>query len=130
MRDAELPAPANLRDALPVVDARSMLESFVRSIAADAARTELLAIGGFIPVERNDARIPVRANSDTPAPDAREVMSTVEVAAFLGVDRDTVYDAAARGEIPHRRIGKRLLFSRSQLVSWLGACKAAQGRNG
>lgn len=59
-----------------------------------------------------------------------EVMSADETAAFLGVDRNTVYDAAGRNEIPHRRIGKRLLFSRAQLVSWLGACKAAPVRNG
>lgn len=54
-----------------------------------------------------------------------EVMDADEVAAFLGVDRKTVYDYAGRGEIPHRRLGKRLLFSRSAIVSWLGSCKAA-----
>jgi excisionase family DNA binding protein len=59
-----------------------------------------------------------------------EVMSVDEAALFLGVDRNTVYDAAGRGEIPHRRIGKRILLSRTQLVAWLGACKAGSGRNG
>ena len=42
-----------------------------------------------------------------------------EVAAWLKVDRKTVYNAAARGKIPHQRLGKRLLFSRAALVSWL-----------
>jgi excisionase family DNA binding protein len=59
-----------------------------------------------------------------------EVMDANEVAAFLGVDRNTVYDYAGRGEIPHRRLGKRLLFSRSALVAWLGSCKAASARKG
>lgn len=59
-----------------------------------------------------------------------EVMDADEVAAFLGIDRNTVYDYAGRGEIPHRRLGKRLLFSRSALVSWLGSCKAASARKG
>jgi excisionase family DNA binding protein len=59
-----------------------------------------------------------------------EVMDADEVAAFLGVDRNTVYDYAGRGEIPHRRLGKRLLFSRSALVAWLGSCKAASTRKG
>ena len=65
-----------------------------------------------------------------------EVMDADELAVFLGVDRKTVYDYAGRGEIPHRRLGKRLLFSRSAIVEWLGArdslnaCKAAQGRKG
>jgi excisionase family DNA binding protein len=59
-----------------------------------------------------------------------EVMDADEVAVFLGVDRNTVYDYAGRGEIPHRRLGKRLLFSRSALVAWLGSCKAASTRKG
>lgn len=71
----------------------------------------------------------VQVSVDT-ASVAREVLSAKEAASFLGIDRDTLYDAAGRGDIPHRRIGRRLLFSRSQLVSWLGTCKAVRGRNG
>lgn len=73
---------------------------------------------------------PAAPNDRTAPGIPAEVMSADETAAFLGVDRNTVYDAAGRNEIPHRRIGKRLLFSRAQLVSWLGACKAAPVRNG
>ena len=50
-----------------------------------------------------------------------EVMTADDVAVFLGVDRKTVYDFDGRGVIPHRRLGKRMLFSRSGLVSWLSA---------
>lgn len=50
---------------------------------------------------------------------ASEVLSVVEVAEMLGLDRNTVYDAAGRGEIPHRRVGKRLLFSRAAILVWL-----------
>lgn len=57
-----------------------------------------------------------------------EVMSAEDVAAFLGVDRNTVYDYAGRGTIPCRRLGKRLLFHRPTLVSWLDPCKAASAR--
>jgi excisionase family DNA binding protein len=59
-----------------------------------------------------------------------EVLSADQAAAFLGVDRKTVYDYANRGQIPHQRLGKRLLFSRTALVSWLGACKAASTGKG
>lgn len=60
-----------------------------------------------------------------------EVMTADEVAAFLGVDRNTVYDYAGRGVIPHQRLGKRILFHRGALVSWLDAsCKAASTRKG
>ena len=48
-----------------------------------------------------------------------DVMSAVEVARFLGLSRNSVYDGANRGEIPCRRVGRRLLFSRSALVLWL-----------
>jgi excisionase family DNA binding protein len=61
----------------------------------------------------------------------KEVMTADEVAAFLGVDRNTVYDYAGRGVIPHQRLGKRILFRRGALVSWLDAsCKATSTRKG
>lgn len=53
-------------------------------------------------------------------------MTAEEVAKFLGVDRKTVYEAAGRGEIPARRLGRRLLFSRTALVEWL-SCKGPSG---
>jgi excisionase family DNA binding protein len=56
-----------------------------------------------------------------------DVMTADEVAAWLRVDRKTVYDAAGRGEIPHRRLGKRLLFHRSALVAWLTCRTASEG---
>ena len=58
------------------------------------------------------------------------VMSADDVAAFLGVDRNTVYEYAGRGTIPCRRLGKRLLFHKPALVAWLDPCKAASTRKG
>ena len=55
------------------------------------------------------------------------VMTADEVAAFLGVDRNTVYDYAGRGVIPHQRLGKRMLFRRPAIVEWLdSSCKSAR----
>jgi excisionase family DNA binding protein len=51
--------------------------------------------------------------------DQVEVIGADEVASLLGVDRKTVYAAARHGEIPHRRIGRRLLFERGSIVEWL-----------
>lgn len=48
-----------------------------------------------------------------------EILTADEVARLLGVDRKTVYTAARQGEIPHRRIGRRLLFERGSIVQWL-----------
>jgi excisionase family DNA binding protein len=48
-----------------------------------------------------------------------DILTADEVAALLHLDRKTVYAAAARGEIPHRRIGRRLVFERGAIVEWL-----------
>jgi excisionase family DNA binding protein len=38
---------------------------------------------------------------------------------WLGVNRKTVYNSAARGKLPCQRLGKRLLFSREAIGAWL-----------
>ena len=90
-------------------------------IAAEVFRGVVTAIQGVLRGETPTAPTP-SAESD--------VMNADEVAAFLGVDRTTVYDFAGRGEIPHQRLGKRLLFRRGALVSWLDSslCKATLTR--
>ena len=70
------------------------------------------------------------ANDNAPAVGAREVMSVEQTAAFLGVDRKTVYDFAARGVLPCRRLGRRILFSRQALVLWLGGACSNVPSNG
>jgi excisionase family DNA binding protein len=55
-----------------------------------------------------------------------EVMSVDEIAELLQVNRNTVYDAAGRGEIPHRRLGRRLIFSRVAVLEWLHGKPANQ----
>lgn len=46
-------------------------------------------------------------------------MSVSEVSKWFDVDRKTIYHAVASGTIPHRRVGKRVLFHRGALVAWL-----------
>lgn len=48
-----------------------------------------------------------------------DILTAEEVAALLGIGRNGVYDAAGRGELPHRRVGHRLLFSRQALLDWM-----------
>ena len=57
----------------------------------------------------------------------RDILCADDVATWLGVDRKTVYYAATRREIPHQRLGKRLLFSRAAIVAWL-ACESGSAR--
>lgn len=57
-------------------------------------------------------------------PEIPETLTVREVAAFLRVDRKTVYTAVARNQIPFRRIGRKIRFHRAALALWLqGTCK-------
>jgi excisionase family DNA binding protein len=52
--------------------------------------------------------------------DAPEFLTTREVAALLRVRERKVYDMAAAGEIPCRRVTGKLLFPRADIQRWLG----------
>ncbi len=50
------------------------------------------------------------------------VTITIEQAAqVLGLGRTAAYEAARRGELPTRRLGRRLLVPVPELLTWLGA---------
>lgn len=51
--------------------------------------------------------------------DELDILNATQVAELLGVDRKTVYEAARRNELPHRRLGRRLIFERGAIVAWL-----------
>lgn len=51
----------------------------------------------------------------------REILTVEEAAEFLRVDRKTVYVYVARRKIPHQRLGKRIILSRSALIAWIAA---------
>lgn len=61
-------------------------------------------------------------------PTARATLRADEVAALLGVGRNTVYAAAERGEIPGViRVGRRLLFARATVLLWVGQVASSEG---
>ena len=64
-----------------------------------------------------------RANIDqatTAAALPPELLTVDELAEFLRVERKTLYDAIARGELPGvRRIGRVIRISRSTVLAWL-----------
>ena len=63
-----------------------------------------------------------------PEPADAEIMSADDVAAFLGVDRNTVYEQAGRGVIPHKRLGKRMIFRRETIRAWLDSGHTVERR--
>jgi len=50
-----------------------------------------------------------------------EILNAVETAAFLRVNRKTIYEYAARHRIPHQKLGRRIVFSKAALLQWLNA---------
>jgi excisionase family DNA binding protein len=47
------------------------------------------------------------------------VLTVDDVAALTRVGRNTIYSLVARNQIPHRRMGKQIRFSRAAVMSWL-----------
>ena len=108
------------------IDGRKSRELFMR-IAQGALRSGI----EFLQAELHGQPLPNTRRPLAVVEPERDVMTADEVASFLGVDRNTVYDYAGRGVLPHQRLGKRLLFGRGALVSWLDAsCKATSTRKG
>lgn len=51
----------------------------------------------------------------------RVMVSVEEAAGLLGLGRSAAYEAARRGELPTRRIGRRLFVPVPAFLEWLGA---------
>jgi len=49
----------------------------------------------------------------------RLTWTVTEVAELLGISRSTAYEAAHRGELPYRIIGRRMLIPRAALLRLL-----------
>ncbi|MCP4308845.1 MAG: helix-turn-helix domain-containing protein [bacterium] len=52
--------------------------------------------------------------------EARLTLSVEEVAVLLGLGRTAAYEAARRGKIPCRKLGRRVIVPVPALLEWLG----------
>jgi excisionase family DNA binding protein len=124
---AALAKPMPVNTNAPTASARS--RDFLERQAFEAFKAFALAFQQLVTCGE-----PAIARASPPITDepANDVLTADEAAAFLGVDRNTVYDYAGRGAIPHQRLGKRILFGRRALVTWLDSslCKATSTRKG
>lgn len=53
--------------------------------------------------------------------DDRLTVTVEEAASLLSLGRTAAYEAVRRGEIPARRLGRRLVVPVPALLAWLGA---------
>ncbi len=51
--------------------------------------------------------------------DGRVTLTVEEAAGLLGIGRSVAYEAARRGELPARRVGRRVLIPVPALLVWL-----------
>lgn len=51
----------------------------------------------------------------------RATITVEEAATLLGIGRTAAYEAANRGQLPTRRLGRRLLVPVPAFLDWLGA---------
>lgn len=51
----------------------------------------------------------------------RTTITVEEAASLLGIGRSAAYEAARRGQLPTRRLGRRLLVPVPALLEWLRA---------
>ena len=60
------------------------------------------------------------SNLENPAPEAaKPVLSVAEAAQLLGVSEWLVLQQIQKGELPHKRCGRRIVLSRERLLAWL-----------
>ncbi len=103
--------------------------ALMRIAGERAASDRVPASNAEITLGAGSSNEPANGN-DATADDQQphEVLTATEVAAFLRCSRKSVYEAVARHEIPHQRLGRRILFSRPALLDWL-ACKGSSEGN-
>lgn len=51
----------------------------------------------------------------------RATITVEEAAELLGLGRSAAYEAVRRGDLPARRLGRRILIPVPALLAWLGA---------
>jgi excisionase family DNA binding protein len=54
-------------------------------------------------------------------PETRPVLCAKEAAQLLGISPWLLFQEIKRNRIPHKRVGRRLVFSRQRLLDWLAS---------
>ena len=57
-------------------------------------------------------------------------LSSEDIAAYLGVKRDTIYKWQTRHQMPAHKVGKLWKFKVAEVDAWIRAGKAGQANHG
>lgn len=64
-----------------------------------------------------------RPTRSAPSKEEDPYMNIAEVAAYTRLAKQTIYQKTSTRTIPHRKIGSRLIFRKSEVDQWLQAGK-------
>ena len=81
------------------------------------------------PVSSPAGSVVSEASSDGASSDD-DVIDVIGVARMLHVGRNKVYEMVARNEIPHRRFGRGIRFSRAAIMRWLDSWSPRVAKEG
>lgn len=59
-----------------------------------------------------------------------DVLAVADLSRLLRIGRNAVYGLVSRNEIPHRRIGKQIRFSRAAVMRWLSSWSLQVAKKG
>ena len=74
------------------------------------------------PIDNGDQRAKYNKSDGKKRPIKHEenlIMRAVELRKMLGVGKNTIYDWCRQGMLPHKRVGRVILFSRIKIKEWL-----------
>jgi excisionase family DNA binding protein len=59
-----------------------------------------------------------------------DVLDVAGASRLLRIGRNTIYELVGRNEIPHRRLGKQIRFSRAAIMRWLDRWSLQDAKEG
>lgn len=83
------------------------LEEFLRSLVSDAVSTAL---------EQHQKLLPPASPKEK---ELEQIMNLQQACEFLHLAKPTLYTLTSRQKIPHFKKGKKVLFRKSELITWL-----------
>lgn len=115
----------NDEEATPEGDVVQWIDAFALAIAA-GIRVGAGGLHGESRSERGDSP----ANDENASDGDDNVLTVDDVAALLKIGRNVVYESVSRNELPHRRIGKQIRFSRRGVMRWLNSWSSQGAKEG
>jgi excisionase family DNA binding protein len=101
-----------------------MLDTTTRNEPSAEHPPTLASLLTHRPVSSQASSVSRDASSDD------DVIDVSGVVRMLRVGRNKVYEMVARSEIPHRRFGRRIRFSRTAIMRWLDSWSPRVAKEG